>query len=105
MIMGEVSGAGSMDSGQVADLEREWRRVASRIGESNATWDGIRELCGRAGELGARLLEAPATELGEVATKVRWLAEQDLDSESLKGALVCVLSDLDRLTKVAEHRD
>jgi hypothetical protein len=101
MIMGEVSGAG----GQVADLEREWRRVASRIGESNVTWDGIRELCGRAGELGARLIEAPATELGEVATKVRWLAEQDLDSESLKNALVCVLSDLDRLTEASGRTD
>ncbi len=103
MIMGEMNGAGDMAGGQVADLEREWRRVASRIGESNVTWDAVRELCGRAGELGARLLEAPATELGEVATKVRWLAEQDLDSESLKGALVCVLSDLDRLARASKR--
>jgi len=35
----------------------------------------------------------------------RWLAEQDMDSESLKGALVCVLSDLDRSARASKGPD
>ena len=48
---------------------------------------------------GEDLLRAPAAELKDVAIKLRWLIEQDLDRASYKNALKVVLQDLDRVKR------
>jgi hypothetical protein len=45
------------------------------------------------------LLETPSTGLADLAIKVQWLIEQDLDDEILKEALRCILKDMRRLER------
>ncbi|MEE8293284.1 MAG: hypothetical protein V3R22_02580 [Kiloniellales bacterium] len=50
-------------------------------------------------DLGVDLLETPAADLDDLAIKVQWLAEQDLDRENLRQILRRILTDIRRLQK------
>ncbi len=84
---------------QVAELEQKWRNAAGLIDSADTPWESVKGLSDQAWNLGIELLRAPATGLGDVAIKVQWLAEQDLDSETSRDALRLVLTDLHRLDR------
>ena len=82
---------------KVAELEKEWREVAGMIDRRDVPWQRVAHLSEQSLDLGEDLLRAPAAELKDVAIKLRWLVEQDLDRNSYKNALKCVLRDLERV--------
>ena len=81
---------------KVAELEKEWRQIAGMIDRRDVPWKRVAHLSEQSLDLGEDLLRAPAAELRDVAIKLRWLVEQDLDRTSYKNALKCVLQDLER---------
>ena len=81
---------------KVAELEKEWRQITGMIDRRDVPWQRVAHLSEQALDLGEDLLRAPAAELRDVAIKLRWLVEQDLDRTSYKNALKCVLQDLER---------
>lgn len=85
--------------GQVAELERKWRETAVLMDSASIPWDDVKSLSEAARELGAELLEAPAADLGELAIKVQWLADHELDRESLELALRNMLADIRHLQR------
>ncbi len=84
---------------QVTKLEQKWRRTFSLLDDAETPWESIRGLSDQARHLGTELLETPSTGLADLAIKVQWLIEQDLDDEILKEALRCVLKDMRRLER------
>ncbi len=82
---------------RVSEIEQAWRQIAGMIDREDVPWQRVADLTEESLDLGENLLRTPATNLGDVAIKVGWLAEQDLDQLSLKNALHCVRSDLERL--------
>lgn len=84
---------------QVAELHQEWRRTSSLMRDARTPWEQVRGLSGHATSLGLRLLEAPAAGLNDLAIKVQWLAEQELDHEAMKEGLRRVLRDIQILQR------
>ena len=82
---------------RVSELAREWRQLAGLVDRDDVPWERVSSASERALDLGEDLLRAPAAELGDVAIKLRWLAEQDLDPASYRNALRRVAGDLERL--------
>ena len=81
---------------KVAELEKEWRQITGMIDRRDVPWQRVAHLSEQSLDLGEDLLRAPAAELRDVAIKLRWLVEQDLDRKSYRNALKCVLQDLER---------
>ena len=84
---------------QVTKLEQKWRRTFSLLDDAETPWENIRGLSDQARRLGTELLETPSTDPADLAIKVQWLIEQDLDDEILKEALRCILKDMRRLER------
>lgn len=84
---------------RVADLEQQWREIAGLIDRRDVPWQRASRLSEQSLDLGEDLLRAPAAELKDVAIKLRWLVEQDLDRASYKNALRVVLEDLERVER------
>jgi hypothetical protein len=82
---------------RVAELEHAWREVAGKIDSREVSWNEVAQLSERSLDLGEDLIRTPASELKDVAIKLKWLVEQDLDRTSYKNALRCVLRDLERV--------
>ena len=83
---------------RVSEIEQAWRQIAGMIDREDVPWQSVAHLTEESLDLGENLLRTPAANLGDVAIKVGWLAEQDLDQFSLRNALHCVRSDLERLS-------
>ncbi len=83
----------------VAEIEQKWRQTRVLIDSSNTPWEDARELSEEVWDLGVDLLETPAADLDDLAIKVQWLAEQDLDRENLRQILRRILTDIRRLQK------
>jgi hypothetical protein len=84
---------------QVAELEREWSQTRDLIDNANTPWEDVKELSEEVWDLGVDLLHTPAADLGDVAIKIQWLAEQDLDREILRQVLRRILTDIHRLQR------
>lgn len=84
---------------QVAELERKWHQTTGLIDSANTPWESVKDLSEEAWELSVELLQTPAAGLGDLAIKVQWLAEQDLDRDNLRQALRCILTDIRRLQR------
>ena len=84
---------------QVAEIEQKWRQTRGLIDSSKTPWEDVRELSEEVLNLGVDLLETPAADLDDLAIKVQWLAEQDLDRENLRQILRRILTDIRRLQK------
>ncbi len=84
---------------QVTEFERKWRQTRGLIDSANTPWDDVIELSEEAWDLGADLLETPAADLSDLAIKVQWLTEQNLDKENLKQVLQRLLTDINRLQR------
>ncbi len=82
---------------QVTEFERKWRQTRGLIDSANTPWDDVGELSEEAWDLGVDLLETPAADLGDLAIKVQWLTEQNLDKENLKQVLQRLLTDINHL--------
>jgi hypothetical protein len=82
---------------RVAELENQWREIAGKIDNREVPWQQVARLSEQSLDLGEDLLRAPAAELKDVAIKLKWLVDQDLDRASYKNALRCVLQDLERV--------
>ena len=84
---------------QVTELERKWREIASLIDNAQTPWEKIRDLSDQASTLGLELMKTPSAGLSDLAIKIQWLAEQDLDIETSKRALHWILEDIQRLQR------
>ena len=84
---------------QVTEFERKWRQTRGLIDSANTPWDDVIELSEEAWDLGVDLLETPAADLGDLAVKVQWLTEQNLDKENLSRALRRLLTDIHYLQR------
>ncbi len=84
---------------QVTEFERKWRQTRGLIDSANTPWDDVIELSEEAWDLGVDLLETPAADLDDLAIKVQWLTEQNLDKENLKQVLQRLLTDIHRLQR------
>ena len=84
---------------QVTEVKRKWREAARLIDDAQIPWDKIRDLSGQASNLGLELMETPSAGLSDLAIKIQWLAEQDLDIETSKQALLWILEDIQRLQR------
>ncbi len=84
---------------QVAELERKWSQTRDLIDNANTPWEDVKELSEEVWDLGVDLLHTPAADLGDVAIKIQWLAEQDLDREILRQVLRRILTDIHRLQR------
>ncbi len=84
---------------QVTEVKRKWREAARLIDDARIPWDKIRDLSGQTSSLGLELMETPSAGLSDLAIKVQWLAEQDLDIETSKRALHWILEDIQRLQR------
>ena len=84
---------------QVTEFERKWRQTRGLIDSANTPWDDVIELSEEAWDLGVDLLETPAADLGDLAIKVQWLTEQNLDKENLSRALRRLLADIHHLQR------
>ncbi len=84
---------------QVTEFEQKWRQTRGLIDSANTPWDDVIELSEEAWDLGVDLLETPAADLGDLAIKVQWLTEQNLDKENLSRALRRLLTDINRLQR------
>ncbi len=84
---------------RVTEFEQKWRQTRGLIDSANTPWDDVIELSEEAWALGVDLLETPAADLGDLAIKVQWLTEQNLDKENLKQALQRLLTDIHRLQR------
>ena len=67
---------------RVSELEQAWRQIAGMIDREDVPWQRVAHLTEESLDLGENLLRTPAANLGDVAIKVGWLAEQDLDQFS-----------------------
>ncbi len=84
---------------RVTEFEQKWRQTRGLIDSANTPWDDVIELSEEAWNLGVDLLETPAADLGDLAIKVQWLTEQNLDKENLKQVLQRLLTDINRLQR------
>ncbi len=84
---------------RVTEFERKWRQTRGLIDSANTAWGDVGELSEEAWDLGADLLETPAADLGDLAVKVQWLTEQNLDKENLSRALRRLLTDIHHLQR------
>ena len=84
---------------RVAELDNQWREIAGKIDSRDVPWQQVARLSEQSLDLGEDLLRTPAAELKDVAIKLKWLVDQDLDRTSYKNALKCVLRDLDRVER------
>ncbi len=84
---------------QVAELEGQWSQTRDLIDNANTPWEDVKELSEDVWDLGVDLLRTPAADLGDIAIKIQWLAEQDLDREILKQVLRRILTDIHRLQR------
>jgi hypothetical protein len=84
---------------QVTELDQKWREIASLIDNAQTPWEKIRDLSDQASTLGLELMETPSAGLPDLAIKIQWLAEQDLDIETSKRALHWILEDIQRLQR------
>ncbi len=84
---------------QVAELERKWSQTRDLIDNANTPWEGVKELSEEVWDLGVDLLQTPAADLGDLAIKLQWLSEQDLDREILRQVLRRILTDIHRLQR------
>ncbi len=84
---------------RVTEFEQKWRQTRDLIDSANTPWDDVGELSEEAWDLGVDLLEAPAANLGDLAVKVQWLTEQNLDKENLSRALRRLLADIHHLQR------
>ncbi len=84
---------------QVTELEQRWREIASLIDNAQTPWEKIRDLSDQASTLGLELMKTPSAGLSDLAIKIQWLAEQDLDIETSKRALHWILEDIQRLQR------
>ncbi len=84
---------------QVAELEQKWRQTRGLIDSSKTSWEDVRELSEEVWDLGVDLLESPAANLDDLAIKIQWLAEQDLDGENSRQVLRRILTDIRRLQR------
>ncbi len=84
---------------RVTEFEQKWRQTRGLIDSANTPWDDVIELSEEAWDLGVDLLETPAADLGDLAIKVQWLTEQNLDKENLSRALRRLLTDINRLQR------
>ncbi len=84
---------------QVTELEQKWREIASLIDNAQTPWEKIRDLSDQASTLGLELMKTPSAGLSDLAIKIQWLAEQDLDIETSKRALHWILEDIRRLQR------
>ncbi len=84
---------------QVTEVEQKWREIASFIYNAQTPWEKIRDLSDQASTLGLELMKTPSAGLFDLAIKIQWLAEQDLDIETSKQALYWILEDIRRLQR------
>jgi hypothetical protein len=84
---------------QVTEVKRKWSEAARLIDDARIPWDKIRDLSGQTSSLGLELMETHSAGLSDLAIKVQWLAEQDLDIETSKRSLHWVLEDIQRLQR------
>ena len=84
---------------QVAEIEQKWRQTRGLIDSSKTPWEDVRELSEEVLNLGVDLLETPAANLDDLAIKIQWLAEQDLDGEYSRQVLRRILTDIHRLQR------
>ncbi len=82
---------------QVGELERRHRELVELLDRPDVPWEDAEQAWAQAWELGEDMLKAPAEGPEDVAVKIRWLIDRDLDELSMKRALRCVLRDLGRL--------
>ncbi len=84
---------------QVTEVKRKWREAGRLIDDARIPWDKIRDLSGQASILGLELMETPSAGLADLAIKIQWLAEQDLDIETSKRVLHWIREDIQRLQR------
>ncbi len=84
---------------QVAELERKWSQTRDLIDNANTPWEDVKELSEEVWDLGVDLLQTPTADLGDLAIKLQWLSEQDLDREILRQVLRRILTDIHRLQR------
>ena len=84
---------------QVTELEQKWRAITGLMDNAQTPWEKIRDLSDQASTLGLELMETPSAGLSDLAIKIQWLAEQDLDIETSKRALHWILEDIQRLQR------
>ncbi len=84
---------------QVAELEQKWRQTRGLIDSSNTPWEDVKDLSEDVWDLGVDFLQTPAADLGDLAIKVEWLSEQDLDRENLRRVLRRILTEIHRLQR------
>ncbi len=84
---------------QVAEVKQKWREATRLIDDPGVPWDEIRDLSSQSSSLGLELMETPSAGLSDLAIKLQWLAEQDLDIETSKQALLWILDDIQRLQR------
>ena len=84
---------------QVTEVKRKWREAARLIDDARIPWDKIKDLSGQASSLRLELMETPSAGLADLAIKIQWLAEQELDIETSKWALHWILVDIQRLQR------
>ncbi len=84
---------------QVTEVKRKWREAARLIDDARIPWDKFKDLSGQASSLRLELMETPSAGLPDLAIKIQWLAEQDLDIETSKLALRWILEDILRLQR------
>ena len=84
---------------QVGEVKQKWHEATRLIDDARVPWDKIRDLSGQTSSLGLELMETPSAGLSDLAIKIQWLAEQDLDIETSKQALRWILDDIQRLQR------
>ena len=84
---------------QVTEVKRKWREAARLVDDARIPWEEIRDLSDQASTLGLELMKTPSAGLSDLAIKIQWLAEQDLDIETSKQALLWILEDIQRLQR------